>query len=241
MPWPVDDLSTAGVDSGADRPPRAEFFKLFQRVKTVIGARGTTDGIASLDGRRRVPDTELGRAIAGGVAALDGTGRVPAAQLPPPPTIPDAVPPGTICMWAGSDPPPTGWFNCYGGAISRTAYAALFAVIGTTYGTGNGSTTFTLPNMSSRMPLGRGGGRNRGDTGGAETHRLTVGEMPAHAHDLGGTRTDAAGTDRNKHTGASGAVTTVAANNAYGVKNTGGGAAHNNMPPYFVINFIIKW
>ena len=68
MPWPTDDLSTAGVDSGTDRPPRAEFFKLFQRVKTIIAGRGSADGVASLDGRRRVPDAELGRGVAGGVA-----------------------------------------------------------------------------------------------------------------------------------------------------------------------------
>ena len=66
MPWPTDDLSTAGVDSGADRPPRAEFFKLFQRVKTIIAGRGSADGVAS----------------------LDGAGRVPSAQLPPQPTPP---------------------------------------------------------------------------------------------------------------------------------------------------------
>ena len=241
MPWPVDDLSTVDLDSGADRPPRAEFFKLFQRVKTVIAGRGTANGVASLDGRRRVPDAELGRGVANGVASLDGSGRVPDAQLPPPPVIPDGVPVGTIAMWAGGDPPPAGWFNCYGGAVSRTTYAALFAVIGTTYGPGNGTTTFDLPDMGRRFPLGRGGGRNRGDIGGAETHTLTVDELPAHAHELGGTRSDGSGANRNKLTGTAGAATSVAADSAYGVRNTGGGQAHNNMPPYFVVNFIIKW
>ena len=150
------------------------------------------------------------------------------------------VPAGTVAMWAGGDPP-RGWFNCYGGAVSRTTYAALFAVIGTTYGAGDGSTTFNVPNMSARFPLGRGGGRNRGDRGGAATHRLTVDEMPTHAHELGGTRSDGQNANRNKITGTAGTATTVAANSSYGVRNAGGGQAHNNMPPYFVINFIIKW
>ena len=241
MPWPVDDLSTAGVDSGTDRPPRAEFFKLFQRVKAVIAARGAAGGIASLDARRRVPDAEIGRGVANGLAALDASGRVPAAQLPPPPAQTQQVPPGTVAMWAGGDPPPRGWFNCYGGAVSRSTYAALFAVIGTAYGAGDGSTTFNLPDMSARFPLGRGGGRNRGDTGGAETHRLTVDEMPVHAHQLHGVRTDGAGLTRNRVTGTVGSANDIAAGSNYGVQEAGGGQTHNNMPPYFVINFIIKW
>ena len=152
MPWPTDDLSTAGVDSGTDRPPRAEFFKLFQRVKTIIAGRGSADGVASLDGRRRVPDAELGRGVAGGVAALDGAGRVPSAQLPPQPTPPQAVPPGTIAMHAGARP--NGWLTCNGSAVSRATYPDLFAVIGTTYGPGDGSTTFNLPDLRDRFALG---------------------------------------------------------------------------------------
>ena len=239
MPWPVDDLSTAGVDSGADRPPRAEFFKLFQRVKTVIAGRGTTDGVASLDDRRRVPDVELGRAVAGGVAALDASGRVPAAQLPPPPALPDAVPVGTIIMYGGVVRP-TGWLTCYGGAVSRTTYAELFALIGTRYGAGDGSTTFNLPNFAARVPLGPGSGRAVGDEGGEATHTLTVAEIPAHGHVLGGYRTDGAGQPRNKLTGEGGNSDSVDAGHSHGVRETGGGRAHNNMPPYAVISFYIK-
>lgn len=252
MPWPTDDLSTTGVDSGADRPPRAEFFKLFQRVKTIIAARGDIDGVARLDGRRRVPDAELGRGVANGVAALDGSGIVPAAQLPPPTAVPDAVPVGTVCMWSGANPP-AGWFNCYGSAISRTTYAALFAVIGTRYGAGDGAATYNLPNMSGRFPLARGGTRDRGDIGGAATHTLTEAEMPRHRHfaiskdrlsNQDGHRNDRAftwasdgGLGNSDYAGggsvdeADGGLTSL----------TGNGAAHNNMPPFFVLNFIIKW
>lgn len=62
---------------------------------------------------------------------------------------------GTIQMYAGATAP-NGWFLCNGQAISRTTYADLFAVIGTTYGSGNGSTTFNLPNLGGRIPIGRG-------------------------------------------------------------------------------------
>jgi microcystin-dependent protein len=56
-------------------------------------------------------------------------------------------------MWAGSTAP-TGWLLCNGAAVSRTTYSDLFAVISTTYGTGNGSTTFNVPDLQRRFPLG---------------------------------------------------------------------------------------
>ena len=63
------------------------------------------------------------------------------------------TPPGLISMFAGSTAP-TGWLICDGSAVSRTTYADLFSAIGTTYGNGNGSTTFNLPNLQGRVPVG---------------------------------------------------------------------------------------
>lgn len=71
--------------------------------------------------------------------------------------IAGAVPTGSILPYGGSTAP-TGWLLCSGGAISRATYADLFAVIGTAYGAGDGSTTFNLPNYTGRVPQGMGRG-----------------------------------------------------------------------------------
>jgi microcystin-dependent protein len=113
---------------------------------------------------------------------------------------------GIIAPFAG-DNAPAGWMLCFGQAISRTEYAQCFAVLGTKFGAGNGTTTFNLPDMRGRIAVGRdniggtpanrittaGSGINGtviGAVGGAESVKLTVAQMPSHNH--GGT-TGAAG------------------------------------------------
>ena len=230
MPWPADDLSTDGVDSGADKPPRAEFFKLFQRVKAIVAARGTADGIASLDSRRRVPDAELGRAVAGGVASLDGSGRVPAAQLdlPAPPRVWQS---GDIKVHAGSDVE-TGWLLADGREASRIDDAALFAAVGTRWGEGDGVTTFGLPNFMDAFLLGASETRPVGTTGGTETHTLTVDEMPAHDH-----ATYPASTPGGRHLAGN---AQIRGSRTARTGTTGGGEPHNNMPPFAAVLVLIK-
>lgn len=109
---------------------------------------------------------------------------------------PDFIPVGTIWMYGGAGnasgsytEPLDGWAICNGAAVSRTTYASLFAVIGTTYGAGNGSTTFNLPDLRGRVPMGSGTGsgltaRTMGTKVGVESVTLTAAQsgMPAHTH-----------------------------------------------------------
>lgn len=98
---------------------------------------------------------------------------------------------GTIIDYAGTTAP-TGYLECDGRAVSRTEYAKLFAVLGTLWGAGDGSTTFNLPNLGGRTCIGEGT-RTVGNTGGSESesytpkgsandHTLTAAQIPAHTH-----------------------------------------------------------
>ena len=122
------------------------------------------------------------------------------------------TPVGIVNPFAGSIAP-AGWLLCGGQAVSRSSFAGLFAVIGTTYGTGDGSTTFNVPDMRGRTIAGldnmggsaasrltsttiTGGAETLGNNGGAQTHTLASGEsgVPAHGH------TASSGNDSPDHT-----------------------------------------
>lgn len=145
------------------------------------------------------------------------------------------VPPGAVMFYAAATPP-AGWYACDGTAKSRTTDAALFAVIGTTFGAGDGSTTFNVPDGRSRNVVMAGSGpglsvRNLGATGGEESHFLSIGEMPAHSHTYSAVQNvagavAAGGADKGQPTNNSG--------------STGGNGAHNVMDPFLVLTCIIK-
>jgi microcystin-dependent protein len=145
------------------------------------------------------------------------------------------IPTGSMQIFAAAAAP-TGWVLCDGAAINRTTYAALFAVIGTTFGAGNGTTTFNVPDMRGRAPIGIGTGtgltaRALADEVGAETHTLTVSELPSHTHSVPNS-----GSQNNSFDSG-----TTVGNDVTGVSgSTGGDAAHNNMQPSLAVNFIIK-
>lgn len=93
---------------------------------------------------------------------------------------------GSIIGWPSATPP-QGWLVCDGSPQSRTTYAQLFAVIGTLYGIGDGSTTFNLPDLQGRVIVGSGDGattsiRTIAQTGGEETHQLVTAELASHGH-----------------------------------------------------------
>ena len=93
------------------------------------------------------------------------------------------TPIGAMFLW-GSSIIPTGYFACDGTAVSRSVYSALFSVLGTTYGVGNGTTTFNLPNTSGRVVRGSGGGYAIGTSGGADTVTIAAVNLPSHSHTL---------------------------------------------------------
>lgn len=100
--------------------------------------------------------------------------------------VSEAAPSGQI-SWFGMSTAPEGWLVCDGSAVSRTANQKLFSAVGTTWGVGDGTTTFNLPDLRGRTPIGTGQGvgltnRTIADTGGDETHQLVTAELPTHNH-----------------------------------------------------------
>lgn len=87
------------------------------------------------------------------------------------------MPTGSVIPYAGTSLP-DGWLWCGGNEVSRTTYSALFAVIGTTYGNGNGSSTFNVPDLSGRVVAMRGSGQSVGDTAGSDTKQITRANLP---------------------------------------------------------------
>lgn len=146
------------------------------------------------------------------------------------------LPVGTITPYGGAEAP-AGWLLCNGQAVSRTNYAALFAVVGATFGPGDNVTTFNLPDLRGRMPIGAGQGagltdRVRGAKGGEERHLQTINEMPAHHHAIGAQATYKGITE-------SGGAYFPAAPGA-NTTDVGGGQPFNVMNPFQVVNYIIK-
>ena len=158
--------------------------------------------------------------------------------------------------------PPIGWLVCDGSAVSRSTYPQLFAAIGTNWGVGDGSTTFNLPDLRGRTPIGAGTGvANDGTTAltarvlgtkniGVESVTLTASQsgVPAHAHSYADYNTTYTFTAISKKPGTSTATTTGYSAKAGGGNtsrtsnnNTAANAAnaHENMQPSSVVNFII--
>lgn len=98
----------------------------------------------------------------------------------------DSVPVGAIMIWS-TNTAPDKWVLCRGQAISREDYSELFAVIGTTYGVGDGTTTFNVPDYRDSAPVGKndsGTFSTLGDKVGSETITQTVSQMPSHSHTI---------------------------------------------------------
>lgn len=185
-------------------------------------------------------DAAAGSAQSAANSAIEAANSAAAAQL--------SIPTGAVIPFAGSSAP-SGWLLCYGQEVSRATYSELFAAIGTTYGVGDGSTTFELPDLRGRVPAGKddmGGtaasrltdsgtgnpgidGATLGAAGGADRHTLTTAQMPAHTHNA-----PAGGAGSSAFTADGSGGDLIATD------SQGGDEAHPNVQPTIVLNYIIK-
>lgn len=180
------------------------------------------------------------------------------------------TPVGSVTMFAGpATNVPSGWLICRGQAVSRTTYAKLFAAIGTTYGNGNGSTTFNLPDLRGRTPIGVGDGtalnhtnHELGDRGGRENAII-----PYHKHSIAAQTIESSGghthelkVRSNAGSGSAYVIEVTSAAVKYGTPTVSGRGNHThtvkahdtayagtsgntvgaNMMPYITLNYIIK-
>lgn len=181
------------------------------------------------------------------------------------------VPIGGLIPFAGTAAPNSNFVFAYGQCISRTTYANLFKIISTTYGSCDGTTTFGLPDVRGRVVAGKddmgGSSANRltnqsggvngdvlGDTGGAETHTLTLAQTPAHTHAQTAQNPTFTYNRRNDiSTGGSTTVVTeiTASSDPFSVTtasdgspgstgSAGSGSAHNNVQPTIIFNMLIR-
>ena len=180
------------------------------------------------------------------------------------------VPTGTISMFAGTTAPNADWLLCDGAAVSRTTFSALFALVSTSFGVGDGSTTFNVPDLRGRTPIGLDnlgsssanritdanadslnstGGGDEDDTstisGSVSSHTLSLAESPPHTHGM----FDTGGGSRGRLFDLTGS-NAVAGSTA--MESAGGGAGHThadtfaisgsglNTQPWLALGAIIK-
>ena len=167
----------------------------------------------------------------------------------------DLVNTGLIIPWSEASVP-SGFLECNGQLVSRTTYSALFTVIGTTYGAGDGSTTFGLPDIQDNVPVGKSPTKALASTGGANTvtssgnvsgnvanHTLSTPQIGSHSHVVNWAQVNVSGNGAPQRAPATG----------FNSGNTGGGGAHNHplaanfsggadsvVQPYITMIYIIK-
>lgn len=140
---------------------------------------------------------------------------------------------GVIEMVAGALP--AGALDCNGATVSQATYAALFAVTGHSFGADPGGGNFILPDLRDKFPVGIGSTYALGATGGAATHTLTEAQLPAHTHTVADTLAST-----NTFTADGGGGTAFVPGTSGATGSTGSGEAHNNLPPYLGVRYVIR-
>lgn len=168
----------------------------------------------------------------------------------------EGIPTATIIPWSDTSVP-TGYLECNGQAVSRTTYATLYGIIGDTYGSGDGSTTFNVPDLQDNVAMGKSGTKAVGSTGGANTVTSTGNVAGSTANATLSTAQLAS----HSHPGGAGSMGRIASNPSEnpirpsqmntGSAGSGGGHSHNMsanfagdatsvVQPYLTIMYIIK-
>ena len=169
----------------------------------------------------------------------------------------EGIPTATIIPWSDSSVP-TGYLECDGAAVSRSTYAALFAIVGTTYGAGDGSSTFNIPDLQDNIPVGKSNNKAVGSTGGSNTvactgnvsgstanASLSTGQLASHSHTGGANFPN--GARAFQYTGmtkAAPATNTASSGSSQGHSHNMSanftGDATSVLQPYLTIIYIIK-
>ena len=166
----------------------------------------------------------------------------------------EGIPTGCIIPWSDTSVP-TGFLECNGASVSRSTYATLFAIVATTYGAGNGSTTFNVPDLKDNVPLGRSNSAALASTGGANTvgstgnvggstanATLSTAQLASHSHNGGVNfnNNSQSGTDRADPHGASTGSAGSGTGHDHNMSATFTGDATSVVQPYLTILYVIK-
>jgi microcystin-dependent protein len=163
----------------------------------------------------------------------------------------EGIPTGTITPWSQASAP-SGFLECNGAAVSRSTYAALFAIVSTTYGAGNGSTTFNLPNLTDRVACGKSNNKNFASTGGANTvtptgniagstanATLSTAQLASHTHG-GGANSTTRGSEFSGAVRMNTAAAGSGGGHAHNLSANFSGSANSVLQPFLTLIYIIK-
>jgi len=168
----------------------------------------------------------------------------------------EGIPTATIVPWSSSSAP-TGFLECDGAAVSRSTYSALFAIVGTTYGAGDGASTFNVPNLADNVAVGKSNNKALASTGGANTvtstgnvggstanATLSTGQLASHSHSFvslngafsPGPYPGHEGPRRNSNTANSGS----GSGHSHNMSANFSGDATSVLQPYLTVMYVIK-